>query len=246
MATAKDIDAPLTLELSGDEVTPEVFVRGARSFFALLQELTDQIDDTVSWRVQVKQGSNLLGVYPRGFSSTGAAGRIISNVEAGLAMLEREAAEPPCFTEKALNSARDLGKLSLAGDGDLIVRVWAAKSPTDLSARSVANIDELLTGAFDEYGALEGKVQTISERGGAKFVVYESLRDTPVRCVVPSDRLELALNAFGKRSEVYGLISYRRDGTASRIRVDDIIPFPPDADLPSASDVRGLMRNFPR
>lgn len=245
MASASDIDAPLTLELSGDDVTPEIFVRGVRSFFAVLNELTDEIDDTVGWRIQVKEGSNLIGVYPRGMT-TPAVGQIIDSVNSGLAAIEKGEKEPDSFSERALTGARDLAKLALASDGELVVQVWTNKLPHALTAKSITYIDDILGDAFEEHGAIMGRVQTVSERGGARFVIYDALTDLPVRCVLPDDKLEDAMHAFGKRSEIYGMIRYRKDGRPNRIKVEDIAVFPPDEDLPSAKDVRGLLRNLPR
>lgn len=245
LADAIDIEAPLTLELNGDDITPEIFVRGVRSFFAVLNEVTDQIDDTVGWRIQVKQGSNLIGVYPRGPTSPSVA-RIINSVEAGLAAIEHAEEEPEEFTERALVGARDLAKLALASDGGVTVKVWADKRAQYLSARSVTHVDDILGDAFEEHGAIIGKIQTVSERGGARFIIYDDLTDRAIRCVLSEDRLDDAMRAFGHRCEIYGMIRYRKDGQPNRMKVEDIVVFPPDSELPSAEDVRGMLRNMPR
>jgi hypothetical protein len=239
LATEKDIDAPLTLELGGDDITPELFVRGIRSFFAVLNEFTDQIDDTVGWRVQVKEGSNLVGVWPRGLPSA-SVGKIVSSVEAGLAAIENDTLDTMIFPDKALQSARDLAKLSVASDGDLIVKVWTEKRPHPLSARTVALIDDVIGGVVEEHGSVAGRIQTISERGGAKFVIYDALTDDPISCVVPPEKLQDALRAFGHRAEIYGMVKYQKDGRARRIKVEDIVVFPEDDVLPKVASVRGI------
>lgn len=246
MATVDDIDAPLTLELDGDDLTPELFLRGARSFFTLIQEVTDSINESVRWRIQVKAGSNLIGVWPRGLSPSAAVGRIIASVEAGLEAIEREPVEPAEFAERGLSSARDLARLGLASDGEIRVRVWANKRPHHLTSQTVANVDTVLAGEFDEAGAIDGRIQTVSERGGAKFVVYDWLTDKAVRCVIPPEMLDRVMQAFGRRAEVYGQVFYDREGKARRIRVEDVAVFPEDETLPRADEVRGLMGNLPR
>ena len=246
LASAKDIDAPLTLELGGEDITPELFVRGVRSFFAILNELTDQIDDSVGWRIQVKQGSNLVGVFPRGMPSQASVGSIIASVQSGLAMLEKEAREPEHFPERALEGVRDLAKLSVGSDGEMTVKIWAGKTAQCLSAHSIAHIDDILSSGFEEQGAVSGKVQTVSERGGARFVIYQPTNAKPVNCIVPEEQLPLVLKAFGHRAEIYGMVKYRRDGTPQRIKVEDIVQFPDDADLPRHTDVLGVLRNSPR
>lgn len=240
MATEKDIDAPLTLELSGDDITPEIFARGVRSFFAVLSSFTDEIDDTVAWRVQVKAGSNLVGVWPKGVP-TAAVGQIINSVEAGLVAIESQTLDIDVFPEGALTPARDLAKLSAASDGDITVRVWTEKKPHALSARTIAQIDDVIGGDVEEHGAVAGRVQTVSERGGAKFVIYDALTDDAVRCIVPPDKLPDALKAFGHRAEIYGLVKYRPNGQPRRIKVEDIVIFPDDEALPRARAVRGIL-----
>ncbi|MXO72254.1 hypothetical protein [Alteraurantiacibacter buctensis] len=246
MATEKDIEAPLTLELNGEDLTPELFVRGVRSFFAVLNQLTDQIDDTVGWRVQVKQGSNLIGVYPNGGANSASVGSIYSSIEAGLSSLERDAEEPENFPPRALEGVRDLAKISLGADADIGVRVWVEKRPHGLSAHSIANIDDILKSGFEEHGAVVGRIETISEHGNAKFIIFQPLDGNAVHCIVPPERLPDALKAFGHRAEVYGLVRYGKDDKPKRIKVEDITIFPPDDELPSAYDVVGLLRNSPR
>lgn len=246
MATEKDIEAPLTLELNGDDLTPELFVRGVRSFFSMLNQLTDQIDDAVAWRVQVKQGSNLIGVYPNASSSGASLGAIYNNIETALALLEERAEEPPHFSQRALESVRDLAKISLGNDADIGVRVWVEKRPHSLSAHSVANIDDILKAGFEEQGAVMGKIETVSEHGNAKFIIFQPIDSNAVHCVVSPERLPSIVSAFGKRAEVYGLVRYGKDGKPKRIKVEDVIVFPDDTELPTAFDVMGLLRNSPR
>ena len=65
MADRGDIETDLTLEVSGHNVTPEKFLRSVRSFFAILNEVTKTVSDQrIQWTVQVKKGSNLVGVSP--------------------------------------------------------------------------------------------------------------------------------------------------------------------------------------
>lgn len=246
MATAKDIDAPLTLEMNGEDLTPELFVRGVRSFFTILNQLTDQIDDAVGWRIQVKEGSNLIGVYPNGAANSASVGSIYNSIEAGLASLEIEAEEPKHFPPRALESVRDLAKISLGTDGEIDVRVWVEKRPHNLTAHAVAHIDDILKSGFEEHGAVTGRIETVSDHGNARFVIYQPLSANPVQCVVPQERLADALKAFRKRAEVFGLVRYGKDGKPKRIKVEDIIELPDDSELPSHLDVLGLLRNLPR
>jgi hypothetical protein len=71
MATPDDIDTDLTLEIDGRNVPPGKFLRGVRAFFGVLDEVTNAVcgDSALpEWAVQVKSGSNLVGVRPIGLA----------------------------------------------------------------------------------------------------------------------------------------------------------------------------------
>lgn len=101
---------------------------------------------------------------------------------------------------------------------------------------------ETHTNTIEDYGSIEGRLQTVTERGRLQFIVYERLWDRPVRCFIPDHLTEEAVAAFRTRVEVYGLIRYRKDGQPVSIDVDEIVGFPPDAEIPSFRDVHGILR----
>jgi hypothetical protein len=246
MATRLDVDTDLTLELSGRAITPEKFLRGVQSFFGILAEVTREIGGkprAVEWMVTVKSGSNLVQVAPQPGYDPKLVSAITSAVAAGIAQIDRNDVCPENFTEKALREVRDLGEMvGGAKSDDTSVRIWGQRRPIDITHKAVANINALLASEHKDYGSIEGRLQTLSERGGLKFIVYEPLWDRRIDCSMPDELMDQAIAAFRKRVEVYGLIRYRRDGRPVRIEVDDIIPFPAGTELPSFRDVHGILR----
>lgn len=241
MAMQSDIDAPLTLEMSGDDVTPAAFMRAVRSFFAAVKSLTDEIDSDLHWRVQVKQGSNLISTIPTGKYNVVSVSDIVSSFDRGFEVIERSGQGVGDFPEKALKSIRDMASVAVAADGDMLVRLWTGKRPHNLSARTIAAIDDILTGAFTEQGSVCGTIETISQRGGARFVIYENRNPKAINCIVPAEKLADAIAAFGKRAEVYGKVHYDKHGRATRVNVEDIDIFPDNSDLPNFKDVKGIL-----
>lgn len=246
MAQASDIDTDLTLEISGNNVTPEKFVRGVRSFFAILNEVTRQVagrPNAVEWTVQVKDGSNLIGLSYRPGFDPALAGQIIDAVSAGIAKLEDETVRPDYFNERAIKSLRELGGVvGRTDDDDTAVKVWARRQPVPVSYSAVAHVNALLASEHSDYGSIEGRLQTVTERGRLQFLVYEPLWDEQVRCYIPDDLVDEAIQSFRHRVEVYGVIRYRKDGKPVSIEVDEIVPFPDPSDIPSFRDVHGLLR----
>ena len=57
------------------------------------------------------------------------------------------------------------------------------------------------------YGAVEGLVQTLSNRGGLRFALYDSVFDKAVSCYLDPGREDVMINAWGQRAIVEGLVS---------------------------------------
>lgn len=243
MATESDISAPLTLEVSGSAVTPERFLRAVQSFFALAKSVTESVQDElnpVSWTVQVKAGSNLVGLIPDGDAPQAIVDEIASQLALGTAILERDASEVNTFDEVAMRAVRTMGRVAEDGGDNMLVRIWAAKQARPITQRSAANVTVIMSGDFEEYGAVEGFIRTISDDGGFKIVVKEPLWGN-IRCHIDANALPNALKLFGKRVEVYGTVKYTREGRAKSVRVEEIIPFPDSNLLPTAENVRGIL-----
>lgn len=246
MAKPADIEADLTLEISGSDVTPDRFQRATAAFFDLLGEVGKGVaakGEPLEWRVQVKQGSNLVGVLPGPRLSQATAAGTRRVMVAGLEALQRAAEEPPGFSDRALLCLKRLiGTTPAHDEGDFKIAVWGQKVPVLISGPLADNVRELLNEAYTDQGSVEGHLRTVSEAGGFRIVLYEPLFGRPVRCDVPEHLMSNALTLFGKRVEVFGSISYRRDGEIARVRVEDLVPFPDDQQLPTHDQVRGILR----
>ena len=246
MAQADDIDTDLTLELDGDGVTPERFQRAVRAFFGIVTEVTKNVCDDrtpVRWRVKVKSGSNLIGVVPGAGFSPSVLGIIATAVHDGVIASERNAALPPSFGEGAVRHLRDLSELSnREAEGDLRIRLWADRRAIRVTPQTAIGTDRSAAGQFEDHGSIEGRLQTVSERGAVRFVVYETLADKAVNCFIEPAQVDEAMRNFGKRVEVYGLIKYRGDGSPISIRVESISAFADPDELPDFRSVYGILR----
>jgi hypothetical protein len=246
LAVKSDIKTDLTLEIAGKAVTPEKFIRSVRSFFAILKEVTGQVagkEEAVQWVVQVSEGSNLVGVDPMPGYPPAVVSQIIKAVSDGIGTIENRAATPRFFSERAIRSLRELGDVAgVTPNDDTTVRVWAKKQPLPVTHKSVAHVAELLESGHEDYGSIEGRLRTVSDKGRLHFVVKEPILNNEIRCFIPEGLIETAVANFRHRVEVYGRIKYRKDGKPVSIDVDDIVPFPPKEALPSYREVRGILR----
>jgi len=64
------------------------------------------------------------------------------------------------------------------------------------------------------YGAVEGRVQTVTSRRGLRFTLYDSLYDHAVSCYLGEKQEELMRGVWGRRAVVEGWIS--RDPISGR------------------------------
>jgi hypothetical protein len=246
LAVKKDIKSDLTLEIDGRSVTPDKFVRSVRAFFAILQAVTSRVsgkDGGIQWRVQVSEGSNLVGAHPSPGQDASIVAAIAHAMAYGIGEIEDRAARPPHFDERAIKGLRELATVVGTSDqDDTFIRVWIRKEPITVTHKTVAHTAELLTAAHEDYGSVEGRLRAVTDKGGIHFVVKEPITNLEVRCFIPEHLTEVALNNFRNRVEVYGTIKYRKDGRPVSMIVDDLIPFPPKENLPSYMDVRGILK----
>ena len=246
MAVKSDIESDLTLEVGGHAITPDKFLRSVRSFFVILGEVTREVGgkpSAIRWTVDVKHGSNLVQVSPQPGYDPAIISLVTEAVSDGISQIEERETRPPHFNERALRSLRDLSNVVGRTDSDdTTVRVWVRRDPIDVTAKAAANVIGLLASEHEDYGSIEGRLQTLTERGRLQFIVYERLWDKQARCYIPENLVEEALAAFGSRVEVYGLIRYRKDGKPVNIDVDEIRVFPEAEDIPSFREVHGILR----
>ena len=87
-------------------------------------------------------------------------------------------------------------------------------------------------------------MQVASERGTLHVVIYEPVWDKAINCYLDEDLMQSALELFGKRVAVTGLVKYRLDGSAISIRADSFEAFPTQDELPKTDQIVGVLRNY--
>lgn len=97
-------------------------------------------------------------------------------------------------------------------DGDaLVTREPTGENPTvegDLLAFPTATL-----------GAVSGRVQSLSSRGGLRFTIYDSMDDKAVSCYLDRDGEPLMIDVWGKVATVEGVVSRDpRTGRALAVR----------------------------
>lgn len=248
-ATPDKIPSDLALEISASYLPPGKFLRAVGAFFGLVEEVTKSLagEDTVEWMVLVREGSQIVGLQEASYTVPPPVLEAIKDrVRNGMEALESESKVPRDFSEAALKYAHDLANVvPTRAEDDTIIRLWVKRKATVLTHRVVVHTAELLKVDYQDYGTVEGRLRVVADRdrGTLQFTVRDPVTHKGIRCLVGDDLLQDILAAFRKRVEVEGLIRYRRDGTPISIKVERVVAFPEAGDLPSFTDIKGLLRD---
>jgi len=237
----------IVLELEGKKITAERFKLAIKAFFGFIDELANQVTKkrkAIRWIVSVEPGSINLRASPElPKPNPSLLSTLFEIIDNGINIIENKDERPPYFSDEALTSIKELASVIDIKNRELDhIRIWTNGNKNILSFKTVENINSILKIHREELGSIEGKLQVISERRGFHFIVYDSLKDRPVRCYFDNKDIEKILTAFGKRVYVFGLIKYRKEQEPFSIQVKDFRIFPSQDELPTAKDVRGILR----
>ena len=108
----------------------------------------------------------------------------------------------------------------------------------------LAHVESVLSPEVRTIGTIEGELEGLIIHGRKRFLLYDRLTGRQVICYFGhAVSWEELRDVFGKRMAVTGEIRSRRSGERASIDVSSYYVFPPEHELPSAQDVRGLIRN---
>ena len=238
-------ESDLELKLDSNDVGLGQLVAASSIFSAFLREITSTYlgsDKAVDWVVSAQPGSVRLLVRPVPSSPRVTDGQVQDLndvVTRGLAALAYRGSRPEFFSNRALGQLKSLANLSRE---DLPISIGRSARFSRLSKETMANVDHLLGRPRDSLGSVEGTLESINIHGSRQFAVFDAVSGARAECYF-GDRLELAAlgAAIGRRVAVRGQITTRSDGT-KHVQVSSFRPFAHERELPSADDVRGILR----
>lgn len=244
-ATPDIIPSDLAVEI-GQELTPDQFMAVARAFFGYVEEISRAMapeNDAPRWTVRVREGSTVLAVEPTVSAPGEIVAAIYSRAESGIRYLAAGDIQDAALSEPAMKHLRVLSEMAeTARRRPAPVRFWVRRKPIDIGAEIARVIREDWQIDYNDFGTIEGRLETIQDRGSLQLHIRDAYLRQAVRCYVPETMLPLAFENFRKRVEVSGTIHYRKNGTPVSIEVAHIERLPEDAELPSFRDVRGILR----
>lgn len=249
MATPEMIPTDMTLEID-QNLSPEKFLAAAKAFFGYVQEVGKSVagDHDICWVVSVKEGSNLLAIdtdnsTPIKFEMVD---QIYDKVLSGMIAVDSGNIDDARLPEPALKHLKTLSELTETRRGvPPTIRLWVRREPTIVSGAIAAHIREDWRSDYKDFGTFEGKLESIQDSNGTlRLQIRDSAMKQTIPCYFPETMLVNAFAMFRKRVEISGVIHYRKNGKAISIEVSGIEQLPDDDDLPSASDVRGILSQY--
>jgi hypothetical protein len=226
-----------SLILDGEDVPLRLFEDGVKSFRQLLDALSKTISGgaDIEWvldrldtssaitrvRAQTPQPAKVAPVV-RGLMLVGRALQVHEPVPYG-----REVRQPAEALTDILNGRVTSLRIETS-DEDVTIRKLYDGSPRPATVKA--------------FGAVMGRIQTLSSRGGYAFTLYDAVFDKAVSCYLQADQEDWIRDKWDRRAIVEGLVS--RDPETDRplnirsITAIEVLPEPAaDIYLPKLSDL---------
>lgn len=240
----------LRLQLDG-QVTLQRFGEALDAWTDFLQEVGRDVvgatsRDAIRFVItEAKGGSMSIAVRPQPAKKNvpvAVMPRIGKAVTAGIRSLEERAKRPKHFSDLALVKLRDLARLTSPETPSVKVSNGHGAGLA-LSSRLVAHVEEILAPEFTSIGTIEGMLQGLITHGRNRFLIFDPLSGRQVTCYF-SDRIHWkdVHAAYGQRVAATGTIRSRRAGEKVSIVVTRLYVFPLESELPTTSDVLGILK----
>ena len=230
----------VTLRLDGDVSFP-VFATAIKELNALLGSLSSEItgsSTTVQWKVvELSASSAVTTIQGTADDPKDVPSIITAYSLVGQALADRS--EIP-YSEAIRQPANAIASLAR---GEITAIHFNTSIAQHVVREPPARPESQV--ALNTFGAIEGRIRTLTDRRALRFTLYDSLFDAPVICHLSPDTEERARQLWRKRVIVEGLV--RRDpksGIPTQIRdirgIQEVPPTPPG----SYRAARGALRSL--
>jgi hypothetical protein len=201
-------DTTVTLALEG-EVPLKVFAQAIDGFSSLVTPLSEELGHgaRIDWTIESLESGSALATAAGVSDAPGAVERV---VHAYLEVGEAEQRHTPVPYSAKVKRAADRIATVLNGKITAVRFETAVGEATIYSHAEAGGEHRLLKG----FGAVTGRVQTLSSRGGLRFTLFDLLNDRAVSCYLEPNHEEVMRGVWGKVATVEGWVT--RDGRTGR------------------------------
>ena len=205
-------DDTVTLALEGD-VALSKFATAVAHLDALMDSLTEAVADgsDVEWIIErLDSGSAVVTVRPEGSDTKAAVQIAEAYLEVGRSL---QAGQEPPFPAQVRRQGSQLA--ALISDRISAIRFETSEAEAIVRQEPLAVLTQEPTQKSSAaFGAIEGVVQTLSNRRGLRFTLFDSVFDKAVSCYLEADQESIMRDAWGRRAIVEGSVT--RDPESAR------------------------------
>jgi hypothetical protein len=190
----------LTFALEGDIALAD-FSEAMKDFGALIAALSQEIggQTKIDWRIHdLDAGSAIATVRGDSPNREIVEGVILAYVTVGNA-LQRQ--EPVPYSEKVRRVARNIRKRVKGSINS--IRLETPFGEAVITRDAIGRRESPITYA---HGQVKGTVQTLTNRGGLRFTLYDAIFDKPISCYLDEGQEHIMRGAWGRKVVVSGLI----------------------------------------
>jgi len=195
----------LTLSLEG-EVPLDLFVEAMKRWQTLINDLSAEIanDAKIEWVIEDLEAGSATATV-RGEAATYES---VERVARGYEIVGRslEDNQPIPYSPKIAGDSYELTTI-LNGKITSMRLGTPEESATILSPSLAVQEVRTSTPTLLSYGAVEGRIQTLTERAELRFTLYDSVFDQGIRCYLQDDQREMMRDAWGHRAIVEGRVT---------------------------------------
>jgi hypothetical protein len=209
----------VTIALGGENIRLDDFADAIRHFAGLIRAMGEEVASGVQivWTIdELERGSALATV--RGTPASPDEMPSVENVVRAYARLGQalENNEPIPYSPQVQSHVIDLTEiLRRKHVENLRFETAEEESVITQPAGPVPATPALvIPGPAVAHGAVEGVVQTLSNRGSLRFTLFDIINDRAVSCYLEEGNEAVMRNAWGKRAVIEGQV--RRDPTSDR------------------------------
>lgn len=237
-------DTPeLTLVMGADRVPAKRFVAAAETFVSLVRSVTTEAAGAESFElfVHVDSGSQVLGLTGDHRAAPAVIDSGFALFWSGLQVINgpNPTNVPAGFDDQALRQLRTLATLAPRGLGGVVVR--RGEERTELTPRTVHNIDRLRSSGYTMTGSIEGRLDAVNVHKELRCTVYRALDNKAIRVEFDEEMFDTVRAHLGKRVIATGTIYYDLAHRAKRVRVERLQRLRDEEELPSVLEIAGIL-----
>ncbi len=206
----------VTFALQGDSVSLEQFADAVGRFSRIVTQLSAHAGaPNIGWEIEnLEVGSattTARAASLNGYSAEQVEAVINSYLEVGQALQHGDTIPYPKPLQKEAK-----GLLTLLGDGIEAIRFETPEAEAIVGPRpdQIVATEAPSFEVRPAYGAVTGRIQTVTSRSRLKFTIYDRLYDKPVSCYLLEGSEDMMRDAWDRIAIVEGIVS--RDPLSGR------------------------------